>query len=79
MITNGGTAISSWAVEFAAPGATVTNGWNGQWSTSSGRIRVTNAAWNGNLGAGASVTVGYNGSGSAPTTSNHTLNGALCN
>ncbi|GGS47807.1 glycoside hydrolase family 6 protein [Actinokineospora fastidiosa] len=78
VITNGGTAVSSWTVEFTAPGVSVTNGWNGTWSKTGDTIRVTNAAWNGNLGANASVTVGYNGSGSAPTTGNHTLNGALC-
>lgn len=78
-ITNGGSALSSWAVEFSAPGVSVSNGWNGTWSVSGGKVRVTNAAWNGNLGAGATVTVGYNGTGSAPSTSNHTLNGALCN
>ncbi|MGX7829504.1 glycoside hydrolase family 6 protein [Actinokineospora sp. 24-640] len=78
-ITNGASAISNWTVEFAAPGVSVTNGWNGQWSKVGDRVRVTNAAWNGNLGPNASVTVGYNGTGTAPTTSNHTLNGALCN
>lgn len=78
VITNNGGAVSSWTAEFTAPGVSVTNGWNGQWSTTGDRVRVSNAAWNGGLGAGASVTVGYNGTGSAPTTSNHTLNGALC-
>jgi endoglucanase len=78
-ITNGGSAVSSWTVEFAAPGVSVSNGWNGTWSTANGRVRVANAAWNGALGANATVTVGYNGTGTAPTTSNHTLNGALCN
>jgi endoglucanase len=78
-ITNGGSALSSWAVEFSAPGVSVSNGWNGTWSAAGGKVRVTNAAWNGNLGANATVTVGYNGTGSAPSTSSHTLNGALCN
>ncbi|MGW5055398.1 glycoside hydrolase family 6 protein [Actinokineospora sp. NPDC004072] len=78
VITNGGSAVSSWTAEFTAPGVSLSNGWNGTWSKSGDTIRVTNAAWNGNLAAGATVTLGYNGTGPIPTTTNHKLNGALC-
>ncbi len=77
-ITNLGAPLSGWRAEFTAPGVSVSNGWNGQWSASGGRVQVGNAAWNGSLATGATTTVGYNGTGAAPATSNPTLNGARC-
>jgi cellulose 1,4-beta-cellobiosidase len=81
-ITNTGTsALSSWTLGFSfANGQTVTQGWSADWSQSGSAVTAKNAAWNGTLGAGQSVDVGFNGSHSgtnnAPTA--FTLNGATC-
>jgi len=81
-LTNTGTtALSSWTLGFSfANGQTVTQGWSAQWSQSGTTVTAKNAAWNGTLGAGQSVDIGFNGSHSgtnnAPTA--FTLNGAAC-
>ncbi|MCG5214973.1 glycoside hydrolase family 6 protein [Streptosporangium soli] len=80
-VKNNGAAMSSWTVSFTV-GANVklVNGWNGEWSQNGSTITVRNAAWNGNLPAGGTLTLGYNGSfsGSNPTPIGFTLNGTAC-
>ncbi|GAA1031493.1 hypothetical protein GCM10009557_27010 [Virgisporangium ochraceum] len=57
-------AITSWTVTWTAPsGATLTQVWNGQLTTSGSGVTVRNAPHNGNLGAGASTTFGFTGTG----------------
>lgn len=81
-VTNTGTsALSSWSLGFSfGNGQTVTQGWSAEWSQSGTAVTAKNAAWNGTLGAGQSVDIGFNGSHSgtnnAPTA--FTLNGAPC-
>ena len=81
-VTNTGTsALSSWSLGFSfANGQKVTQGWSADWSQSGTAVTAKNAAWNGTLGAGQSVDIGFNGSHSgtnnAPTA--FTLNGATC-
>ncbi len=60
-VTNsGGSAISGWTVTFTLPaGHTVTGGWNATLTTSGQTVTARNAAHNGNLGAGASTTFGF--------------------
>jgi hypothetical protein len=81
-VTNNGAALSSWTLGFAFPGnQQVSSGWNGTWTQSGQNVSVANASWNGTLGTGASVTLGftatYSGSNAAPTA--FTLNGVTCN
>lgn len=73
-----GTAISSWRVEFDLPaGTTITTNWDSVRSGSGQHFIFSNASWNGSLGAGASVSFGFNGAGPG-TPSNCTINGAAC-
>ncbi|WP_213450518.1 glycoside hydrolase family 6 protein [Rhizomonospora bruguierae] len=81
-ITNGGAAVTSWTLTFSlGNSAQLTTGWNGTWSQSGGQFTATNAAWNGPLGSGASVTIGlqgtYSGTTLAPPT-NFAFNGRAC-
>jgi cellulose 1,4-beta-cellobiosidase len=81
-VTNtGSSALSSWNLGFSfANGQKVTLGWSADWSQSGTAVTAKNAAWNGSLGAGQSVDIGFNGSHSG--TNNNptafTLNGAPC-
>lgn len=73
-----GAAISSWRVEFDLPaGTTITTNWDSVRSGSGQHFIFSNASWNGSLGAGASVSFGFNGAGPG-TPSNCTINGAAC-
>jgi hypothetical protein len=82
-ITNAGDAVSSWKLEYDFPDASqkVTQGWNGTYAQSGQHVTVTNASWNGSIGAGATVSTGFNGSfGSAnPVPTAFSLNGTACN
>ena len=81
-VTNTGTsALSAWTLGFSfANGQKVTQGWSADWSQSGAAVTAKNAAWNGTLGAGQSVDIGFNGShtgtNNAPTA--FTVNGAAC-
>ena len=62
--------ISGWKTSFALPaGGAVQSGWSGTYAQSGTTVTVSNAAWNGLLGAGASTTYGFVGSGTAPSSS----------
>ena len=78
-VTNGGTtALSSWAVAFDLPaGATINTFWDADMTRSGQRFTFRNKSWNGTVAPGASVSFGFNGSGTA-TPTNCTLNGASC-
>ena len=66
----GTSAISGWKTSFALPaGGSVQSGWSGSYAQSGATVTVTNAAWNGSLGSGASTTYGFIGTGSAPSAS----------
>ncbi|MET8154619.1 glycoside hydrolase family 48 protein [Actinoplanes sp. NPDC005259] len=82
-ITNTGDPVTSWRLEFDFPDSSqrVTQGWSGVYTQSGQHVTVNNAAWNGNLGTGASVSTGFNGTfGSAnPVPTAFTLNGTACN
>jgi hypothetical protein len=68
-VRNGGSAaINGWTVRMTMPsGQSVTQLWNGTLSGSSGTVTVTNAAYNGSVGAGGTTSFGFiaNGSGTA--------------
>ncbi|QQE11364.1 cellulose binding domain-containing protein [Planctomycetota bacterium] len=59
--------IDSWTVEFTLPdGIDISSLWNGNLENlGEGRYRVSNIDWNGNLGVGSSVTIGFGGTGDA--------------
>ncbi|MET0494567.1 MAG: glycoside hydrolase family 48 protein, partial [Actinoplanes sp.] len=82
-ITNGGDPVTSWRLEYDFPDAAqkVTQGWNGTYTQSARHVTVNNVAWNGNLGTGATVSTGFNGTfGTAnPIPTAFTLNGTACN
>ena len=61
----GSAAINGWRVTLTLPsGATITNVWNGVNTGTSGTVQVTNAAYNGSLGAGVTTSFGLQGGGS---------------
>ncbi|MGH3735737.1 MAG: glycoside hydrolase family 9 protein [Micromonosporaceae bacterium] len=80
-ITNHGAPISGWTLGFGFPGSQrISNGWSATWSQSGSQVTARSLDWNANLATGGSATVGFNGtySGSNPTPSDFTLNGAAC-
>ncbi|MGI5498576.1 glycoside hydrolase family 6 protein [Lentzea sp. CA-135723] len=79
VIVNRGQAVTGWTFTFSAPGVAVTQGWNGTWTDQGDQVRVTNAAWNGSLGAGAQVSIGYNANyNGTPPFASPALNGTAC-
>ena len=83
VIKNTGTStISSWTLGFAFPGdQKITASWNTATNSQSGEaVTLTNASYNGSIAAGASTTIGFQGtwtsSDAAPTS--FTVNGSAC-
>lgn len=80
-VTNLGDPISNWVItwDFGA-GQQVTSGWNADWSQSSVHVMAASLSWNGSLGTGATVNIGFNGSwtGANPIPTAIFLNGTLC-
>ncbi|MEU7470192.1 glycoside hydrolase family 18 chitinase [Streptomyces sp. NPDC044984] len=74
----GTTTLSSWTVEWDFPSGTkVTSAWDATVTNSGDHWTAKNLGWNGTLAPGASVSFGFNGSGSgAPTGCK--LNGGSC-
>ncbi|KGM11435.1 xyloglucanase [Cellulomonas bogoriensis 69B4 = DSM 16987] len=81
-VTNSsGTALEGWTLTLdLADGQQLTQGWSAQWAQSGSTVTAVNAPWNATLAAGASVTVGFNGSrtGASTTPSRATLDGDVC-
>lgn len=74
----GTTAISSWTVEWDFPAGTrVTSAWDATVTSSGNHWTAKNVGWNGTLSPGASVSFGFNGSGTGSPTGCK-LNGASC-
>lgn len=68
-VTNGSGAISGWTTSLGISSSAAVQGWSGTFAQSGTTLTVSNAPWNGSLGAGASTSYGWVGSGSAPTAS----------
>ncbi|KIQ65208.1 glycosyl hydrolase family 5 [Kitasatospora griseola] len=71
-VTAGSTAITTWKVSWNYGGnQQITNLWNGQLAQSGQAVSVTNLAYNGTVGAGASTSFGfganYSGANALPT------------
>jgi endoglucanase len=81
-VTNTGTAaVNGWSLVFAyTAGQRVTQAWSATATQTGTQVTVTNAAWNGALAPGASVSFGMNGthSGSNPRPTAFVLNGSTC-
>ncbi|MEV4580867.1 glycoside hydrolase family 48 protein [Nonomuraea jabiensis] len=82
-LKNTGDPITSWNLGFDFPttGQKYTPaGWGANWSQSGTRVTGTNMSYNGSLGTGASVSIGFNGTwtGSNPNPTTFTVNGVTC-
>lgn len=74
----GTTTIDSWTLEWDFPSGTkVTSAWDATVTNSGNHWIARNAAWNGTLAPGASVSFGFNGSGSG-SPSGCKINGGSC-
>ena len=80
-ITNLGSAINGWTLEWDFPGnQQVTNLWNGTYTQSGQHVSVSNAPYNASIPANGTVEFGFNGSysGSNDIPSSFKLNGVTC-
>ncbi|KUO16681.1 glycoside hydrolase family 18 chitinase [Streptomyces dysideae] len=74
----GTTALTSWTVEWDFPsGTSVTSAWDTDVTSSGTHWTAKNKSWNGTLAPGASVSFGFNGTGSG-SPANCKLNGGSC-
>ncbi|MFD3502345.1 glycosyl hydrolase family 18 protein [Streptomyces sp. NPDC058676] len=74
----GTTSLSSWTVEWDFPsGTSVTSAWDADVTSSGTHWTARNKSWNGTLAPGASVSFGFNGTGSG-SPANCRLNGGGC-
>ncbi|MFF7035106.1 glycosyl hydrolase family 18 protein [Streptomyces griseus] len=74
----GTTALSSWTIEWDFPsGTSVGSAWDASVTSSGNHWTAKNLAWNGSVAPGASISFGFNGSGSGSPTGCK-LNGASC-
>lgn len=74
----GTTTINSWTVEWDFPSGTkVTSAWDATVTGSGDHWSAKNLGWNGTLAPGASISFGFNGSGSGAP-SGCKLNGGSC-
>ncbi|MFR9797013.1 glycosyl hydrolase family 18 protein [Streptomyces sp. MS06] len=74
----GTTSLSSWTIEWDFPsGTAVTSAWDADVTSSGNHWTAKNKSYNGTLAPGASVSFGFNGTGSG-SPSHCTLNGGGC-
>ncbi|MFD5869996.1 glycosyl hydrolase family 18 protein [Streptomyces sp. NPDC060322] len=74
----GTTALSSWTVEWDFPsGTAVGSAWDASVTGSGTHWTAKNLSWNGSVAPGASISFGFNGTGSG-SPSGCKLNGASC-
>ncbi|TDV44941.1 extracellular catalytic domain type 1 short-chain-length polyhydroxyalkanoate depolymerase [Actinophytocola oryzae] len=81
-VTNATTAaVSGWTLRFTLPsGQTVTSSWGASYSPTSGAVTATPASYNATIGAGGSVSFGFqaNHTGNAAEPTSFALNGTTC-
>ncbi|MEV6161572.1 glycoside hydrolase family 18 chitinase [Streptomyces sp. NPDC052052] len=74
----GTTALSSWTIEWDFPsGTAVSSAWDATVTSSGTHWTAKNVSWNGTVAPGASISFGFNGTGSG-SPSGCTVNGASC-
>ncbi len=74
-------AINGWQLAFTLPGGqTITSGWNATYSPAGGAVTARNASYNGALGPGGSVGIGFQAThnGNTDKPASFTLNGVAC-
>ncbi len=77
-VTNGtGASISAWKVEFDLNPGSITSSWDATRTSSGTHHTFVNNGWNGTVGAGASVSFGFIGSGTGAL-ANCKVNGSDC-
>ncbi|MGQ4485234.1 glycoside hydrolase family 18 chitinase [Streptomyces sp. 372A] len=76
----GTTSLSSWTIEWDFPsGTAVGSAWDATVTHTGNHWTAKNVGWNGTVAPGASVSFGFNGTGSGGgAAANCTLNGASC-
>ncbi|MGW3017191.1 glycoside hydrolase family 3 N-terminal domain-containing protein [Streptomyces longwoodensis] len=67
----GAAALTGWSVDWDLGGSTIASLWNGTLTTAQGRATVRNAAFNGSLSPGATVSFGFTANGTAGTPAPH--------
>lgn len=79
-VTNHGTAIDGWTLEWDYPSQRVDQSWNTVLRQDGRHVTARNAAWNAQLRAGGSVSFGVYGTwtGGNPAPATFTLNGRAC-
>jgi cellulase/cellobiase CelA1 len=80
-VTNGPTAVTSWALTFAyTAGQRVTQAWSADVTQAGTQVTARNTSYNGALAPGATVSFGFNGTstGSNPRPAAFALNGNAC-
>lgn len=81
VVTNLGDPVNGWRLSWSFSGdERITQSWNGSHTQSGAQVTAVNAAWNGTIATGATVSFGFNAtSGARPTPpSVFTLNGTAC-
>ncbi|WP_238419290.1 endo-1,4-beta-xylanase [Streptomyces taklimakanensis] len=75
-----GAALNGWRAQFDLPaGVSLANGWNGGFSQSGSTVTVTNAAYNGTVPAGGTISFGFQtGGGAAQDGTRVSLGGQEC-
>ncbi|WP_434445890.1 cellulose binding domain-containing protein [Lentzea sp. E54] len=75
---SGGSALSSWTVEFTLPsGQSIASLWDGSYAANGQTITVRNT-WNGNVPVGGSASFGFTVRGSGGSPADCKINGGSC-
>ncbi|MEU6076872.1 glycosyl hydrolase family 18 protein [Micromonospora sp. NPDC047074] len=79
-ITNGSSSsLSTWRIEFDLPsGTSVSSSWDADVTRTGDHYVAVKKSWAGPIGAGATFSWGYNGTGAYKAPLNCTINGAPC-
>ena len=70
-------AVNNWSVNWQYSNNRITNSWNANVSGSN-PYTATNMSWNGSIGAGQSVSFGFQGTKNGGTAERPQINGTLC-
>lgn len=77
IVNNSDKPISSWKLSFDSS-AKITSSWSSDMSAQSDHFVFENAAWNGQIAPGASISFGYSAEGEFKPLTNCVINGAPC-
>ncbi|HUY48371.1 MAG TPA: cellulose binding domain-containing protein [Streptosporangiaceae bacterium] len=81
-VTNNGAPITNWTLAFTFPNAQqISGGWSGSYTQNGQYVTVANESYNGALGTGGSVSLGFTGTVGATNAvpTYFTVNGYACN